>query len=139
MRSILLFVCLILSAIFVACSGDEESKLIGDWELNSFIANCPDQGFDNFTVSATDGCANVSGSSICLYVTFNEDGTAIGRSQVDNDDEESGTFSWTLSGDNLSLCPDDGDPCADIIFDGNSMEIIEPDPDCEIRQVLTKG
>lgn len=114
MKNQILFLFLLLFTI--ACSKSDEApltlqeKIIGEWQINSFVINsCPDVS-DNLplTVSNDDGCLDFMGDRTCMSISFLENEVAEVRDGETIGMETVATFTYELDEINntINLCQD---------------------------------
>jgi hypothetical protein len=110
-----------LSLFAFSCSKNDsltfEEKILGKWEISSFVINsCPSED-DNvpLTTSNGDGCIEIQGGRTCMSITFLADKKAMISNQEFSDTPEVETVDYQINETNntVSLCQE-GEDC--IIF-----------------------
>lgn len=101
--------------IFFSCGDDETPAelILGTWKIQTFeVASCPEEGINQTTVTADDGCLAIFGEQQCISFTFKADDVIEVNVQYDDDDPESFSSTYTIDENGrVTICDDDPDEC----------------------------
>jgi len=123
---ILLFSLIVLCASCNKNPVSFEEKIIGEWQVNSFVINsCPDAS-DNVALvtSNGDGCVEVMGDTACFTLILKENGVAEVSTEIsDLGESEFQIMSYVLDEENnsFSLCEEMEGECATFTLDGDDL------------------
>lgn len=140
----LLFFALISALLFTSCGGDEDS-VVGNWVAVSTESISCDDPILNIASSdfSSEPCTSNSPDG-CIYAsyTFTETmlTTVISFSFFNVVESEMDSGTYTIDGDQLTVCLDGECDPATYSIDGNTMTIVATDPDdgCVTTLVLNR-
>ena len=131
MKNQILFLSLLLFTI--ACNKSEEStttfqepitfqeKVIGEWQISSFVINSCPNASDNlaFTSSDEDGCLDIMGETSCVSILIFENGPAEAHDRQ-SDAVEQMTYEIDEINNTINLC-EELDDCLTLKMDADGL------------------
>ncbi len=128
-----------MTSFLIACGGDDEDESIaGTYTITFFSSTGCMDPVDNITFdfSTNDGCTTLLGVEVCGdgTMTLTEGGTFTISLTVSGGGQSfntSATGNYTVDGNTITVCEDDGSSCETATFSLGSGEltITVPDPD----------
>jgi len=131
MKNLMLFSALLI--LVASCSSNEtfEEKILGDWQVYSFVINCDDPAQNvAFTRAEDDGCMEFWGDTQCISLSINPRGKAEITSSFGTDSFTQ-ELSYTLveSREIINVCEEGGD-CIEFTLDNNRIVQVMDEDDC---------
>jgi len=129
-----------LAISLFSCSSEEDSALLGSWNLVNIENIDCNEFIDRVMVenTAMGVCLTATEGRICqdITITFNDDGTFTAQTISVFDDGgdtllpelEEGSGTWTQNGNTIESCDSDGD-CVNLSLDGNQLILSTNDED----------
>ena len=111
MKKVLFLLVLGFTTVFVGCgSDDDESSIVGAWEITQFTTTGCDNSDDNISLDFSDGnCFEEDGFELCVEIEFEfkADGTMkVKMTSVifGTQTTETENYNYNVSGNSITVC-----------------------------------